>query len=218
MKTMTKKALAANRRNAARSTGPRTPEGKATVAGNRITHGMVARGVLPLEDPADLAGLRETLRGELTPVGTLETELVDRAAEILFRLRRAGRAETGLFSKETLGLMGGHESMDNGPVGSLFADIETPLKREIDLAEREPLPLLGAAFSRATAAPADPLGKLARYEAHLERCLYRALHELERLQRRRQGEQTPAPVAVDITVDQVAANNDGFPIDFEKNG
>lgn len=202
MKTMTKKALAANRRNASKSTGPRTPEGKAAVARNRLTHGLVARGFLPLEDPADLAGLRESLRAELAPVGTLETALVDRAAEILFRLRRAGRAETGLFSKETLGLLAHHEDVDHGPLNSLLGGMETRLKQDITHAEREELPMLGAAFCQALAVPADPLTKLARYEAHLERCWYRCLHELERLQRRRQGEATPAPVAVDVTVDQ----------------
>jgi len=37
----------------------------------------------------------------------------------------------------------------------------------------------------------EELGKLQRYEAHLERVLYRALHELEALQARRQGEAAP---------------------------
>jgi hypothetical protein len=37
----------------------------------------------------------------------------------------------------------------------------------------------------------DELGKLQRYEAHLERMLYRALHELEALQARRRGEAAP---------------------------
>jgi hypothetical protein len=55
-----------------------------------------------------------------------------------------------------------------------------------------------AAYAAATAerqARARPdfeeLGKLQRYEAHLERVLYRALHELEALQARRQGEAAP---------------------------
>ncbi len=37
----------------------------------------------------------------------------------------------------------------------------------------------------------DELGKLQRYEAHLERVLYRALHELEARQARRRGESAP---------------------------
>ncbi len=40
--------------------------------------------------------------------------------------------------------------------------------------------------------------KLSRYEVALERGLYRALHELERLQTRRSGGDVPPPVTVDV--------------------
>jgi len=40
------KQLAANRRNATRSTGPRTPEGKARVKWNALKHGLLARSVV----------------------------------------------------------------------------------------------------------------------------------------------------------------------------
>ena len=48
---------------------------------------------------------------------------------------------------------------------------------------------------------AEAFQKLARYEAAIERGLYRALHELERLQTRRSGGYVPPPVTVDVTVD-----------------
>jgi hypothetical protein len=38
--------------------------------------------------------------------------------------------------------------------------------------------------------------KLLRYEARLERQMYRAMHELERLQRLRRGEVVPPPVVI----------------------
>ena len=47
----------------------------------------------------------------------------------------------------------------------------------------------------------DVINKLHRYEAHIERGLYRALHELQRLQAVRQGQAVPAPMALDITAD-----------------
>lgn len=40
--------------------------------------------------------------------------------------------------------------------------------------------------------------KLIRYEAHLDRCLYRAIHELQRLQATRRGEVVPAPLAIEV--------------------
>ena len=53
----------------------------------------------------------------------------------------------------------------------------------------------------------DVIGKLHRYEAHIERGLYRALHELQRLQATRQGQAVPAPMALDITLNPAPAGN-----------
>jgi hypothetical protein len=54
--------IAANRRNAQRSTGPRTPEGQAAVRFNALSHGLSARAVLlPGEDPTELHLICERL-------------------------------------------------------------------------------------------------------------------------------------------------------------
>jgi hypothetical protein len=45
---------------------------------------------------------------------------------------------------------------------------------------------------------AEVLEKIMRYEGSLERQLYRAMHQLERLQRRRGGESVPPPVTVEV--------------------
>ena len=53
--------------------------------------------------------------------------------------------------------------------------------------------------ARSLALPtADATEKLIRYEAHLERQLYRAMDQLERLQRRRKGESVPPPLNVNV--------------------
>ncbi len=46
--------------------------------------------------------------------------------------------------------------------------------------------------------PAEATDKLLRYEAHLDRQLYRAMDELERLQRRRRGENVPPPLNINL--------------------
>ena len=46
----------------------------------------------------------------------------------------------------------------------------------------------------------DSLAKLSRYETSIERSLYKALHELQRLQASRKGQPVAVPVAVDIDV------------------
>ncbi|MGO9244238.1 MAG: hypothetical protein ACLQDC_05635, partial [Verrucomicrobiia bacterium] len=43
------------------------------------------------------------------------------------------------------------------------------------------------------------LDKIMRYEATVERQLYRAMNQLERLQRRRNGEQVPPPLTMDVS-------------------
>jgi len=46
----------------------------------------------------------------------------------------------------------------------------------------------------------DSYGKFTRYETTLERGIYKALHELQRLQATRQGEKLPLPVAIDVDI------------------
>ena len=46
--------------------------------------------------------------------------------------------------------------------------------------------------------PADATDKLLRYEAHLDRQLYRAMDQLERLQRRRKGENVLPPFTINL--------------------
>src|SRR5829696_2386194 len=82
----------ANRRNALKSTGPKTPEGKATVRFNALRHGLLTRDVLlPGEDEAPLKELSERLRDALQPVGARESLLVNRIISSTWRLQRLGR-------------------------------------------------------------------------------------------------------------------------------
>ena len=46
--------------------------------------------------------------------------------------------------------------------------------------------------------PVDVTDKLQRYEAHLDRQLYRAMDQLERLQRQRRGEAVPPPLNINL--------------------
>src|SRR3954470_21927433 len=86
--------LAVNRRNAARSTGPRTPEGKAVVALNALKHGLLSREALVKgESEAELVAFGKRMRAQLAPVGELELLLADGVVSTAWRLRRArGRA------------------------------------------------------------------------------------------------------------------------------
>jgi hypothetical protein len=88
----TEAQIEANRANAQKSTGPRTPEGKAVVSRNAITHGLLARaGVIPGEEAHEFAAHREGLLQQLRPGSPLEELLAERAVDLSWRLQRAAR-------------------------------------------------------------------------------------------------------------------------------
>jgi hypothetical protein len=83
-----------NRRNAARSTGPKTPEGKSRSRLNALKHGLTARTlVLPGEDPEALRGRLEAFVTFLEPRNELEQYLAEEAAQSSWQIDRARRAE-----------------------------------------------------------------------------------------------------------------------------
>ena len=91
----------ANRQNAQKSTGPRTPAGKAVVALNGIKHGLLSREcLLKGESEAELVAFGKRLRAKLAPVGELELLLADRVVSTAWRLRRLIAVETLLFNRE----------------------------------------------------------------------------------------------------------------------
>lgn len=64
----TPKQTAANKANAQKSTGPKTEAGKAVVAGNAISHGILSsRLFLEDESPDDFQALQDDLRQALIP-------------------------------------------------------------------------------------------------------------------------------------------------------
>ncbi len=92
--------LAANRANAANSTGPRTPEGKARSAQNARKHGFTAStfAVVRLEDLNEVAHLRDDLIAVYQPVNSQELFAIERIALAQQAILRAARLETGLFT------------------------------------------------------------------------------------------------------------------------
>jgi hypothetical protein len=88
----------ANQVNARRSTGPRTPEGKAVIRLNALRHGLLARDVLlPGEDAQAFEDFWNQARADLSPIGPIEELLADRIVNAIWRLRRLTRAETALL-------------------------------------------------------------------------------------------------------------------------
>lgn len=92
------KKIAANRANAARSTGPRTPEGKAKSSMNAVKHGLTARSaVLPGEDRGEREAMARALLRDLAPQGLSQRILAARIVALAWKLRRVAPAEAAAW-------------------------------------------------------------------------------------------------------------------------
>ena len=90
--------IEANRRNALKSTGPKTEAGKQASRCNAVRHGVTAETVISaLEDAEDYKAFEATIIADYDAQSAVERELVLRLASLLWRLRRATTIETGLF-------------------------------------------------------------------------------------------------------------------------
>ncbi len=91
----------ASRKNAKRSTGPQTTEGKARSSQNARKHGLFARDtLLPGEDPQEFLQLTADLEQELEAGSSFERRLVRHIADTEWRMRRLVRLETGALTHQ----------------------------------------------------------------------------------------------------------------------
>ena len=160
----------ANRRNAQKSTGPTTPEGRAVVRHNALKHGLTSEVLIPMDEqrPAfDL--LCDTFVTEYQPVGPTEESLLENLVAAKWRLERARKEETGFFVKHAIQL-----EDDSQEYRELAANARLAMIVDLD-----------------SAGP-NTLAKISRYEARLERSFYKALSELRRAQEERKTAEPPA--------------------------
>jgi len=153
--------LRANRENAKKSTGPRTPEGKQRSCLNGTRHGILAQViVLPKEDMATYNQFTTDYAAALNPVGTVEIQLAHACADIQFRLHRISAAEHNLFA------LGHEENGDNWSTG-----------------ESESHAAL--TFADTLRRSKDPLATITIYEQRLSRRLLQTLNQLRDMQAER---------------------------------
>ena len=94
--------IAANRSNAARSTGPRTPEGKARSSANALRHGLAGRfRVLDTESQADFDQLLALHLDEFNPATPYELFLVEQIVQSQWLVARAQRLEIEMIERMT---------------------------------------------------------------------------------------------------------------------
>lgn len=101
-KTMTERALEANRNNAKKSTGPKFKKRTQLVLPSNFKHGILASiPVLPfIENQKEWEEFVIGLKNDLKPNGTLENLLVERIATLYWRLGRLERYQHEKLSRD----------------------------------------------------------------------------------------------------------------------
>jgi hypothetical protein len=166
----------ANRTNAQKSTGPKTPEGKARSRRNGLQHGLTAKTCMFVdEDPEALLELVEEIREKFNPQDTDEDFLIERMAKARFKYNRIMPIEAAIFN----------------------------LRLSVDQAPKEITEAHGLNGQRAWAYMRDAnggnsLSKLARYETSLLREYDRSRQQLEKLQKIRAARPTAPPTADEL--------------------
>ncbi len=96
--------LAVNRKNAARSSGPKTDSGKSRSRRNALKHGLTGNGVvLPDEDSAAIQERFEAFEADLKPKDSVAQYLVRRLAMMSVRMDRSVRNESAAITNAMLG-------------------------------------------------------------------------------------------------------------------
>jgi hypothetical protein len=103
--------IEANRRNALRSTGPKTEQGRQQSRRNALRHGLTAETVIDgLEDSEDYGAFEAAVIADYDARTAVERELVLRLASLLWRLRRIISIETDLLKIQSDIVRGRHRA------------------------------------------------------------------------------------------------------------
>jgi hypothetical protein len=205
-KHMSVEQVEANRANALKSTGPKTAEGKSMSRLNATRHGILSREVVLRgenrgEREREFASLYRWYREYLEPVGPLEEMLVERVANVYrgspsrVAEKLQGFLATVHENQEGVSAEQSRAEWPQRVVAFLDGELGYFGKRLVLMEGREKRE--AQTIREASRLPSrSKLDKIQRYEGSLERQLYRAMNQLERLQRVRRGERIPPPWVV----------------------
>lgn len=163
--------ITANRKNAQRA-GVKTTAGKAASRLNARTHGIFGELKTKYEGKI-VDDYKKQLLASYEPEGFMECLLVERIADYCLMLARARKAEWE-FMRTRL----------NPPISDRFGLIDYDEDSYRPTMKQEDVTYLVTVYLR--------------YQTTIENRIYKAMHELERLQRMRKGEDIPSPLAVEV--------------------
>lgn len=179
--------LRANRRNARRSTGPRTFAGKKRSSRNAVTHGLFCEDlVLPGESQELFRAIRQGLIASLKPQNLVELLIVDRLVAATWKLRRLQAAEKIMHGMGVEELMARREEAAEEvaeETNKLAGEDVLDPQKVVEMIEREGVPpglVLGDKFAREWDQSFD---RLARLEQRLDYQVQRCTRELRQLRK-----------------------------------
>jgi len=175
----TEQQKAANRRNAEKSTGPRTPEGKARCSQNARKHGFSAANfvVVRLEEQDEVANLKADLIAIYEPVNSQELFALQRMALAQQTMLRAARLEIGLSTAALDEAMFSDEQA--------FVRMNPALVQDIEVTRAQNRNYFFAFGFQKMVHHANTWSLLMRYQTLAERQYRRAVEEFERLKKLR---------------------------------
>jgi hypothetical protein len=194
---VSEKRLAANRANAARSTGPRTAQGKASSAQNSRKHGFAASKfcAIRIEDLDEFAILHAKAIATYQPVNHQEQIAVERIALAQQSLYRCAALEAGL----TTAAMNETISPDGLPANLLTDNMTHGVQVTVD--QNRSL-CLAVGFERLVHR-SEAWKYFLRYYAHAERFYRRSVEEFERLKAQRS--ELPNEPTADSELEEIAS-------------
>jgi hypothetical protein len=171
------KQRAANCANAAKSTGPKTPEGKSRSSQNAVKHGFTAStfAVVRLEDLQEIANLKADLVSVYEPANSQELFALERMALAQQSILRAARLEAGLFTTCMNDALDGHDHMFRPMNKELAGD------GDIEITRAQNRNYCFADGFEVQARKSNIWSLFLRYQAQAERQYRRALEDFDRL-------------------------------------
>ena len=188
-KKISKKQLKANQENGRRG-GVKTDEGKEVSKYNALKHGILKETVSDYEQSFS-KDVMDRLNSQFQPLGVLEKILVDRIAVYYVRLFRGAKAEN-----EYMQSILNPRQISVQDLMPQISFTETTVINEgyTPTINHEVVDRLSTTFLR--------------YEIALENRMYKAIHELQRMQAIRNGDNVPPPLALDV--DMTGDKMNGF--------
>jgi hypothetical protein len=173
--------------NGAKSRGAKTPQGRAAVSMNAISHGLTAKTlILQNENPEQFAKMLNSYFDYLQPTNQIEVDVVADMVAARWRLRRIWRFETAMLDIEM--------DFQAPDFEKRFEEYDEDMRG-------------GVAFS-ALADKSKGLSTALRYDIHLSRTCRRSLQDLNRLRGAGLQNKPTEPAKSQLNGEKKALNGD----------